>query len=90
MCCRSQVARFCACSTTFVPVRGGATARGVELVRDGECPPAQSYEFWHALKTLGVKTQLVIYPNEGHQFHQPEHQKDVLIRMIGWFNENLR
>ena len=58
--------------------------------RDGECPPAQSYEFWHALKTLGVKTQLVIYPNEGHMFHKPEHQKDVLVRMIDWFNENLR
>jgi dipeptidyl aminopeptidase/acylaminoacyl peptidase len=58
--------------------------------RDGECPPAQSYEFWHALKTLGVKTQLVIYPNEGHMFHKPEHQKDVLARMIGWFNENLQ
>jgi dipeptidyl aminopeptidase/acylaminoacyl peptidase len=42
------------------------------------------------LKTLGVKTQLVIYPNEGHQFHKPEHQKDVLARMIGWFNENLQ
>jgi len=58
--------------------------------RDGECPPAQSYEFWHALKTLGVKTQLVIYPNEGHMFHKPEHQKDVLTRMIAWFNDNLR
>jgi dipeptidyl aminopeptidase/acylaminoacyl peptidase len=58
--------------------------------RDGECPPAQSYEFWHALKTLGVKTQLVIYPNEGHMFHKPENQKDVLARTIGWFNENLR
>lgn len=58
--------------------------------RDGECPPAQSYEFWHALKTLGVKTQLVIYTNEGHLFHKPEHQKDVLARMIGWFNENLQ
>ena len=58
--------------------------------RDGECPPAQSYEFWHALKALGVKTQLVIYPNEGHMFHKPEHQKDVLARTVAWFNENLR
>ena len=31
-----------------------------------ECPAPQSYEFWHALKTLGVKTQLVVYPDEGH------------------------
>ncbi|HLK62319.1 MAG TPA: S9 family peptidase [Bryobacteraceae bacterium] len=57
---------------------------------DGECPPPQSYEFWHALKTLGVKTQLVVYPDEGHLFHQPDHQRDVLVRTIQWFNENLR
>jgi len=57
---------------------------------DGECPPPQSYEFWHALKTLGVKTQMVVYPDEGHQFHQPDHQRDVLLRTIRWFNENLR
>jgi dipeptidyl aminopeptidase/acylaminoacyl peptidase len=57
---------------------------------DGECPPPQSYEFWHALKTLGVKTEMVVYPNEGHQFHEPEHRRDVLVRMIDWFNANLR
>ena len=28
--------------------------------------------------------------SECHQFHKPEHQKDVLERMIAWFNENLR
>lgn len=58
--------------------------------RDGECPAPQSYEFWRALKTLGVKTEMVVYPNEGHGFHSPAHQKDVLLRMIRWFNENLR
>jgi dipeptidyl aminopeptidase/acylaminoacyl peptidase len=57
---------------------------------DGECPAPQSYEFWHALKALGVKTQMVVYPHEGHLFQKPEHQKDVLLRMIRWFNENLR
>ena len=30
--------------------------------RDGECPAPQSFEFWHALRAEGVKTQLVIYP----------------------------
>jgi len=39
--------------------------------RDGECPPPQSMEFWHALKTFGVKTELVIYPGEVHSFHDP-------------------
>jgi dipeptidyl aminopeptidase/acylaminoacyl peptidase len=58
--------------------------------RDGECPAPQSYEFYHALKTIGVKTEMVVYPNEGHMFHSPAHQKDVLLRTIAWFNENLR
>ena len=58
--------------------------------RDGECPAPQSYEFWHALRDLGVKTEMVVYPNEGHAFHTPEHQKDVLVRTIVWFNENLK
>ena len=62
------------------------------LVGDGdaECPAPQSYEFWHALKTLGVKTQLVVYPNEGHAVRQPEHQKDILERSVAWFNGNLK
>ncbi len=62
------------------------------LVGDGdaECPAPQSYEFWHALRTLGVKTQLVIYPGEGHAIRKPEHQKDILERTIAWFDESLR
>ena len=57
---------------------------------DEECPSPQSYEFWHALKTKGVKTRLVIYPGEGHRFHKREDQKDVLARTVDWFRENLQ
>ncbi len=56
---------------------------------DAECPAPQSYEFWHALKTLGVKTQLVVYPGEGHAIRKPEHVQDLLERTILWFNDNL-
>jgi dipeptidyl aminopeptidase/acylaminoacyl peptidase len=56
---------------------------------DAECPPPQSYEFWHALKTAGVKTQLVIYPGEGHAVRKPANTKDILERTIAWFNQNL-
>jgi dipeptidyl aminopeptidase/acylaminoacyl peptidase len=55
--------------------------------RDLECPAPQSYEFWHALKTLGVKTQLVVYPNEGHQISQSKHRRDIMRRTAGWLNE---
>src|SRR5205814_9186461 len=41
---------------------------------DAECPAPQSYEFWHALRTLGVPTQLIVYPGEGHMFVKPENQ----------------
>ena len=57
--------------------------------RDGECPPPQSYEFWHALKTRGVKTQFVIYPGEGHGFHDPDHIRDLMKRTVAWFQENM-
>ena len=57
--------------------------------RDGECPPPQSYEFWHALKTLGVKTEFVLYPGEGHAFHDPEHSRDLFARIVKWFQDNM-
>ncbi len=57
---------------------------------DGECPPPQSYEFWHALKTLGVETQFVIYPNEGHAIAQPEHARDIAGRAVAWFDRYLQ
>jgi len=53
--------------------------------RDGECPAPQSFEFWHALKAEGVKTQLVIYPNEGHHFVDPAHTQDLQRREVEWF-----
>jgi dipeptidyl aminopeptidase/acylaminoacyl peptidase len=56
---------------------------------DGECPAPQSYEFWHALKTLGVPTELVIYPHEGHHFANPAHSRDVIERSVEWFNQYL-
>jgi dipeptidyl aminopeptidase/acylaminoacyl peptidase len=57
--------------------------------RDGECPAPQSFEFWHALRAEGVKTQLVVYPNEGHAFHAPEHRQDVLERALNWFETQM-
>jgi dipeptidyl aminopeptidase/acylaminoacyl peptidase len=58
--------------------------------RDAECPSSQSYEFWHALKTLGVPTQLIVYPGEGHLFLKPEHQTDRINRTVAWFDKYLR
>jgi dipeptidyl aminopeptidase/acylaminoacyl peptidase len=55
--------------------------------RDGECPAPQSFEFWHALRAEHVPTELVVYPNEGHGFENPEHRIDVLERALAWFDQ---
>ena len=57
---------------------------------DAECPTSQSYEFWHALKTLGVPTQLIIYSGEGHLFLDPKHQANRLEQTVGWFDKYLK
>ncbi len=57
--------------------------------RDGECPAPQSFEFWHALRAEGVKTQLVVYPNEGHGFRDPAHIRDREAREVAWFSQNM-
>jgi dipeptidyl aminopeptidase/acylaminoacyl peptidase len=57
---------------------------------DGEVPAPQSYEFWHALKTLGVETQFVVYEHEGHMFASPKHRRDVVERTLAWFDAHLR
>ena len=58
--------------------------------RDAECPASQSYEFWHALKTLGVPTKLIVYPGEGHMFIEPKHQVDRLEQTVTWFDKYLK
>jgi dipeptidyl aminopeptidase/acylaminoacyl peptidase len=58
--------------------------------RDAECPAPQSFEFWHALKTSGVKTQLVVYKGEGHAFSDAGHRREVLARTAAWFEENMK
>jgi dipeptidyl aminopeptidase/acylaminoacyl peptidase len=57
---------------------------------DGECPTPQSYEFWHALKTLDVPTELVVYEHEGHMFVDPSHQTDVIQRVRDWFDQQMK
>jgi dipeptidyl aminopeptidase/acylaminoacyl peptidase len=57
--------------------------------RDLECPIPQSREFWHALKTLGVPTRLVVYPGEGHMFTRRDHRRDVMKRTVAWLDKYL-
>jgi dipeptidyl aminopeptidase/acylaminoacyl peptidase len=58
--------------------------------RDAECPAVQSFEFWHALKTLGVPTELIVYAGEGHHFMKPANRIDMQDHTVAWFNKYLK
>ena len=57
--------------------------------RDAEVPITQSYEYWNALRSLGIKTEFVVHPNEGHFFFKAADQIDVASRLIKWFDTYL-
>jgi dipeptidyl aminopeptidase/acylaminoacyl peptidase len=56
---------------------------------DPICPVGQAHEMWRALKELGVETQLVVYPREGHGIREREHARDVLERAVAWITERV-
>ena len=57
--------------------------------RDIECPAPQTQEFWHAMKTVGVPTAVMIYPGEGHGLRDPANTADALQRSLAWFDKYL-
>ena len=69
-------------------------ARTPTLIVHGEDDPVnpvgQSRALYRALKRLGVETELVTYPGEGHLPRQELHQVDVLKRMLDWFDRHLK
>jgi dipeptidyl aminopeptidase/acylaminoacyl peptidase len=58
--------------------------------RDIECPAPQTEEFWHALTDLGITTEAVVYPGEGHGMRDPKHIEDFEDRMLVWFDKYLK
>jgi len=76
------------------PINFIAKAKTPTLVvvgeRDAECPAPQSFEFWRGLQHVGVMTQLIVYPDEGHAFVQPTHIRDVRERTVKWMDAYLK
>jgi dipeptidyl aminopeptidase/acylaminoacyl peptidase len=75
------------------PIRHISNARTPTLILHGEedkrVAAAQSVEMYVALRSLGVETQLITYPREGHSIEEREHQLDVVRRVAGWFENYL-
>jgi len=54
---------------------------------DGEVPMEQSVEWWHALNTMKVPNEFVVYPHEGHVFVKPSDWRDYFVRSLEWFDQ---
>jgi dipeptidyl aminopeptidase/acylaminoacyl peptidase len=58
--------------------------------RDFNVPIAGGEQMYQALRTLGVPTQLVVYPDQFHGFTRPSFLKDRLEREYAWFGKFLQ
>ena len=45
---------------------------------------------YQALRSLGVDTQLVIYPNEFHGITRPSYVKDHYQRYLDWYGKYVK
>jgi dipeptidyl aminopeptidase/acylaminoacyl peptidase len=57
---------------------------------DWNVPINNSEQMYIAMKRLGQKTQLVVYPNEHHGIRRPTFQRDRFERWIAWFDQYLK
>jgi dipeptidyl aminopeptidase/acylaminoacyl peptidase len=58
--------------------------------RDFNVPAVGSEQMYQALRTLGVPTQLVIYPNQFHGITTPSYRVDRLQRYLVWWDKYVK
>ena len=58
--------------------------------RDFNVPVQGSQQMYQALRSLGVETQLVIYPNEFHGIQRPSYVRDRYERYLAWYEKYVK
>lgn len=58
--------------------------------KDFNVPITGSEQMYQALKSIGIPTQLVVYPGEFHGITRPSFQQDRLKRNLDWYEKYLR
>jgi len=58
--------------------------------KDFNVPIAGGEQMYQALRSLGIDTQLVIYPGQFHGLTTPSYQRDRLERYLAWFDKHLK
>ena len=57
---------------------------------DWNVPIINGEQMYQSLKSLGRTTELVVYPDEYHEFSTPSHIKDRLERYLAWYNHYVK
>jgi len=75
------------------PLRFVEKVRTPVLILHGEADPrvpiSQDEAFYNSLRRLDRPVEMVRYPREPHWFDEMAHQRDILERVLGWFDEKL-
>jgi dipeptidyl aminopeptidase/acylaminoacyl peptidase len=58
--------------------------------KDFNVPLLAGEQMYQALRSLGVDSQLVIYPNQYHGITIPSYKKDRLERYVAWYDKYLK
>jgi dipeptidyl aminopeptidase/acylaminoacyl peptidase len=58
--------------------------------KDFNVPLVGGEQMYQALASLGVPTQLVVYPNSFHGITRPSYQKDRMERYLAWYGKWLK
>ena len=58
--------------------------------KDFNVPSVGAEQMYQALKSLGVPTELVIYPGQYHEITVPGYMKDRFTRYLDWFGNYLK
>jgi dipeptidyl aminopeptidase/acylaminoacyl peptidase len=58
--------------------------------RDFNVPVQGSQQMYQALRSLGIDTQLIIYPNEFHGIQRPSYQRDRMERYLAWYEKYVK
>jgi dipeptidyl aminopeptidase/acylaminoacyl peptidase len=57
---------------------------------DWNVPLQNSEQLYQALRRLGIPTELIVYPGQGHAIRRPSYQKDRYDRYIAWYDKYVK
>ncbi len=58
--------------------------------KDFNVPISGSEQMYQALRSLGIDTQLIIYPNEFHGISRPSYVRDRYERYLAWYDKYVK